>query len=455
VKDLTQGHEGRLILNFAWPMVLGNLLNQAYNITDSIIVGRVLGKEALAAVGASFPVIYTLIAFVIGIGSGATVVISQYFGAKRFDEVKRATSTIFIFLFVASIFLTIPAIIFSDDIFRLLNVDDQVLPLATQYFNIYMIGNFAFFGFNGIASVLRGMGDSLTPLWFMLISTVINIILVVVFVMGMGWGIPGAAWATVIAHLITFIIGAVYLTKRHQLISFRWADLKFDKPMFMQSMRIGLPTGFQQTFVALGLTALIRVVTAFDTSVLAAYTIASRIDSLAGMPAMNLSSALSAFVGQNQGAGKTERIKKGYKATLGMAWFISLVVMAAVYVWGNEIIGIFNQDTKVIEYGTSYLTIVSSFYLVYSTMFVIHGVLRGAGDTLIPMFFSLISLWLVRIPFAVVLSKHYGVNGIWWAIPIGWSIGYLLTQIYYLTGRWKTKGVVMAPATCTTDTDNV
>jgi putative MATE family efflux protein len=442
VKDLTQGHEGRLILNFAWPLVLGNLLHQAYNIVDSIIVGRVLGKEALAAVGASFPVIYTLIAFVIGIGSGATVVVSQYFGAKKYDDVKKATSTIFIFLFFASIVLTIPAIAFSKQIFTLLNVDAQVLPLATEYFNIYMMGNVAFFGFNGIASVLRGMGDSLTPLWFMVISTVTNILLDVLFVMVFEWGIPGVAWATVIAHLIPFVLGAVYLTRRHQLISFKFSELKFDKPIFMQSMRIGLPTGFQQTFVALGMTALIRVVTAFDTSVLAAYTIASRIDSLAGMPAMNLSSALSAFVGQNMGAKRTDRVKKGYRATLGMAWLLSLAVMAVVYVWGNQIVSVFNQEPDVIAYGTEYLTIVSSFYLVYSTMFVIHGVLRGAGDTLIPMFFSLISLWLIRIPVAVVLSKQIGVQGIWWAIPAGWVMGYLLTQVYYLTGRWKTKGVV-------------
>ncbi|MFT3739778.1 MAG: MATE family efflux transporter [Breznakibacter sp.] len=442
MKDLTQGHEGKLILNFAWPLVFGNMLQQAYNIADSIIVGRFLGKEALAAVGASFPVIYTLIAFVIGIGSGATVVISQYFGARRFDEVKKATGTIFIFLFGASVVLTAFGILFSYQIFSFLNIEPHVMPLATQYFNIYMLGNVAFFGFNGIASVLRGMGDSLTPLWFMVIAAITNVALDLLFVVVFGWGIKGVAWATVIAHMVPFVLGAVFLTRRHQLISFRLSDLKFDKYMFRQSLKIGLPTGFQQTFVALGLTALVRVVSNFDTTVLAAYTIAGRIDSLAGMPAMNLSSALSAFVGQNHGANKTDRIKKGYRATMAMAWTISIAVMMVVYVWGDKIIGIFNTDPQVIEHGTNYLTIVSSFYVVYSTMFVIHGVLRGAGDTLVPMFFSLVSLWLVRIPFAIALSHKFGVNGIWWAIPIGWVIGYLLTQIYFLTGRWKRNRVV-------------
>lgn len=442
MKDLTQGAEGKLILNFAWPMVVANLLQQTYQLVDAIVVGQVLGKEAVAAVGASFPVIYSLIAFVIGIGSGATVVISQYFGARQLDQVKRATSTIFIFLLFASIVVTLIGIGFSEQIFTLLNIQSSVMPLAITYFNIYMIGNVAFFGFNGIASVLRGMGDSLTPLWFMLIAAVGNIILEILFVIVFKWGIEGAAWATVIAHFVPFILGAVFLTQKHQLISFRLSDLKFDKSLFLQSVRIGLPTGFQQTFVALGLTALLRVVTNFDTAVLAAYTIASRIDALVTMPSLNLSSALSAFVGQNTGAGQTIRIKKGYRATLFLSWIISLVIMLVVYLFGDHLIALFNDDANVIAQGANYLRIVSSFYLVLSTMFVLQGVLRGAGDTLVPMFISLISLWIIRIPLATLLSKYWGVDGIWWSIPISWIIGYILTQIYYSTGRWQKKGVV-------------
>lgn len=442
MKDLTQGHEGRLILSFAMPMVVSNMLQQTYNIVDSIIVGRVLGKEAIAAVGASFPVIYTLIAFVIGIGSGASVVISQYFGAREYDKVKQAASTIFIFLMAASLVVTTVSIVFSHQIFELLNIESHVSPLATRYFNIYMIGLFAFFGFNGIASVLRGMGDSMTPLWFMVIATITNIALDLLFVMVFNWGIDGVAWATVIAHIIPFVMGAIYLTRRHQFISFRPSEMRFNKAIFRQSIKIGLPTGFQQTFVALGMTALLRIVNNFDTSVLAAYTIAGRIDSLAGMPALNLSSALSSFVGQNLGAGRPDRIKKGFWATLYFSWVISLLVMAIVFFWGEQLIGIFNRDPQVIKYGTEYLHIISMFYIIYSSMFITHGVLRGAGDTLIPMFVSLISLWIVRIPIALYLSPILGVKGIWWSIPIGWTIGYILTQLYYLTGRWKRKVIV-------------
>ncbi len=441
MKDLTIGKEAGVIFRFALPMLIGNVLQQMYQVVDSIIVGNFLGKEALAAQGASFPIFYALIAFIIGIGSGATVVISQYFGAKDLKSVRKAIDTIFIFLFFASIILTAVGLIFSDEIFTMLKVEEEVKPLAISYFNIYMSGLIVFFGFNGTASVLRGLGDSVTPLYFLLASTLTNILLDILFIVVFHWGIEGAAIATVIAQGAAFISGAVYLSYKHQIITFKISALQFDRKIFNQSLKIGLPTGFQQTFVALGLMAMIRIVNNFDTNVLAAYTIASRIDALAAMPAMNLASALSAFVGQNIGAGKISRIRNGFRSTLFMSWAISIVVMASVILWNDEIIGIFNKDPMVIEYGTDYLVIVSSFYIILSSMFVIQGVLRGAGDTFIPMFISLFSLWIVRIPLAVFLSKHFGVNGIWWAIPIGWGMGLAGSYIYYLTGKWKTKGV--------------
>ena len=442
MKDLTVGNEAKLIFRFALPMVFGNLLQQMYHFVDSVIVGRFIGKEALAALGASSPIFYALIAFIIGIGSGATIVISQYFGAKEIEKVKRAIDTIFIFLFWASIVITVVGISFSEEIFTLLHVDEKVIPMATSYFNVFMLGMIAFFGFSATSSVLRGLGDSMTPLYFMMIATVINIVLDIVFIVIFDWGIEGVALATVIAQSTAFISGAVYLTHKHQIISFNIFQFKFDKELFIKSIKIGLPTGFQQTFVALGIMALIRIVNNFDTDALAAYTAASRIDALAAMPALNLASALSAFVGQNLGANKIERIKKGLKATLGMAWSLSLIVMLIVIFFGDNIMRLFTTDTNVIDYGNSYLVIVSSFYMIFSTMFVIHGTLRGAGATLIPMFITLFSLWIIRIPFAVFLSKHFGINGIWWAIPIGWTMGLIGSIIYYFSGKWKSKRII-------------
>lgn len=442
MKDLTVGNEAKLIFRFALPMVFGNLLQQLYHLVDSIIVGNYLGKEALAAIGASAPIFYALIAFVIGIGSGATIIISQYFGAKNIEKVKRAIETAYIFLFIAAIIITSVGIYFSEEIFRLLHVEEGVIPLATNYFNVFMVGLIAFFGFSGTSSILRGLGDSMTPLFFMIIATVINIILDIVFIVVFKWGISGVAFATIIAQSVAFISGAIYLNSKHQIISFNIFRFRFDKELFYQSIKIGLPTGFQQTFVALGIMALVRIVNNFGTDVLAAFSVASRIDALAAMPSINLASALAAFVGQNLGAQKAHRIKKGLRATLVMSWGISLVVMLVVIFFGKYIIGAFIQDPVVIQHGTNYLVIVSSFYMIFSSMFVMHGALRGAGATLIPMFITLFSLWVIRIPFAVFLSKHFGVNGIWWAIPIGWTIGLIGSLLYYYTGKWKNISII-------------
>jgi putative MATE family efflux protein len=441
MKDFTTGNVARHIFNFTLPMLLGNVFQQLYNIVDSIIVGKVLGKEALASVGASFPIIFTLIALLIGIGSGFSIVISQFYGAKDIDRVKRSIDTMYIFLFVAGFLISILGIIFSEDLFRLLQLPEELLPQATTYLNIYMAGMILFFGFNGTSSVLRGLGDSKTPLYFLIIASILNIVFDLLFVVVFKWGIAGAAWATVLAQGIAFIAALLYLNSSHKIMKFALSKLKFDKDLFYKSLKIGLPSGMQHTFVAMGMMALLGIVNGFGTDVIAAYTAAGRIDSLAMMPAMNFSQAVSAFVGQNLGANKIDRVKKGFKATFIMSNIFCLAMTALVVIFGGDLMRMFTSDPKVIEIGQNYLIIVSSFYLVFSSMFTIHGVLRGAGDTLIPMFITLFSLWIIRIPAAYFLSGEIGSDGIWWSIPMGWVIGMSFSYIYYRTGKWKTKAV--------------
>jgi len=441
MKDFTTGNVARHIFNFTLPMLLGNVFQQLYNIVDSIIVGKVLGKEALASVGASFPIIFTLIALLIGIGSGFSIVIAQFYGAKDIDRVKRSIDTMYIFLFVAGFLISILGIIFSEDLFRLLQLPEELVPQATTYLNIYMAGMILFFGFNGTSSVLRGLGDSKTPLYFLILSSILNIILDLLFVMVFKWGIAGAAWATVIAQGVAFITALLYLNSTHKIMKFSFAKLRFDKDLFYKSLKIGLPSGLQHTFVAVGMMALLGIVNTFGTDVIAAYTAAGRIDSLAMLPAMNFSQAVSAFVGQNLGANKIERVKQGFKATFIMSNVFCLAMTALIVMFGGDLMRMFTTDAQVIEIGQNYLIIVSSFYLVFSSMFTIHGVLRGAGDTLIPMFITLFSLWIIRIPAAYLLSDRIGSDGIWWSIPMGWIIGMSFSYIYYRTGRWKTKAV--------------
>jgi len=465
MKDLTVGSVGKNILRFAMPMLLGNLFQQLYTFVDQIIVGRFLGKEALAAVGASFPVIFTLIALIIGIATGGTIVISQFFGAKDYYKVKRSIDTIFIVMGISAVIMTVVGISFTEEIFRLIKLPEELIPMATTYLSIYVSGLVIFFGYNSVAAILRGLGDSITPLYFLILATIINIGLDLLFIVKLGWGIEGAAFATLIAQGIAFIVAVFYLNKNHELIKFNLREFAFDYQIFKQSLRIGLPTGLQHTFVALGMMALMGIVNGFGTDVVAGYTAAGRLDSLAVIPSMVFAIALSTFVGQNIGAGKIDRVKKGLTRTMLMSSAVAIVITILIIISKYPLMSLFTTDQVVIDIGTDYLTIVTSFYLLFTAMFTYSGVMRGAGDTIIPMFIALFSLWIVRIPAALFLSQEtieifglsikgagMGESGIWWSIPSGWGIGLLLSYIYYRTGRWKTKTVVKAkvePATIT------
>ena len=440
--DLTKGKEGKVIFSFAVPMLLGMIFQQLYNFVDSIIVGHFIGKEALAAVGASFPFIFLLISLIIGIASGATIIIAQYFGNKDTDKVKRTIDTLHIFLFIGAVIVSVLSVFFSRDVLLLLNIPADVLPDAQKYLNIYLCGFIVFFGFNGTSAILRGLGDSKTPLYFLVASTLINIVLDLLFIIIFKMGVEGAAYATILAQGGVYVVMVLYLNKTHDIIKFSFLNMKFDKKIFMESLRIGLPSGLQTTFVALGMMALMGIVSGFGTDVLAAYSAAGRIDMMAVLPAMAFSTALSTFVGQNLGANKIERVKKGFYATLKLTIIGALIVTIFTSFFGSELMAMFVKDQNVINIGAKYLLIVCSFYIVFSTMFVISGVMRGAGDTLIPMFITLFALWVIRIPFAYLLSDKIGVIGIWWSIPIAWFIGMIFSFLYYKTGRWKTKSVV-------------
>jgi putative MATE family efflux protein len=328
----------------------------------------------------------------------------------------------------------------------LIDLPESVIPQAVEYFNVYAYGFIFFFGFQGTSAILRGLGDSKTPLYFLVIATVMNILLDLLFVIVFKWGISGVAYATIISQAGAFISIIIYLNNFHKTIHFNLLRLRFNREIFVKSLKIGLPTGFQQTFVAVGMLTLYKVVNMFGTTVIAAYAVAMRIDSFASLPAMNFSAALSSFVGQNIGANKPERVRNGLLATLRITTLITLGVTIIAWIFAEQIMFIFTSDQAVVEAGKDYLYIVSAFYILFSAMFVINGVLRGAGDTLIPMFISIFALWVIRIPASWFLSQHFGVKGIWWGIPVAWGIGAVFSYIYYRTGRWKTKSVVKTHA---------
>ena len=435
--DLTEGKVWKVIVRFAVPLLVGNLLQQFYNITDSIIVGQFLGKEALAAVSASFFIYYFIISLVIGVGSGTTVVISQLFGAKQYQKVQLAFSSFFIFMLVGGIILSIAGIIFAEPVFRLTNTPEEVIPQAVAYFRIYIGGTFLFVNFNSIISILRGVGESVRPMLFILITTVLNIAFDLLFILVFKWGIEGAARATVVSQGIGMCIALAYVNNTHPLLSIKKQDMLFDWKLFKESLKIGLPTSVQQCAIALGLIALLGIVNSFGTNTLTAYGAAGKIDTIITQAILTLSGALAAFCGQNIGAGRLDRVKKGVQFTMYTNIALGLLTFAAVYLFGNEMMRIFTKDIDVVAIGKEYLLIIGGFFIVHGALNVYNGALRGAGDTLFPMITSLVCLWLIRIPLAYYLSSWLGRNGIWWAIGISITIGLIVTFVYYKIGFWK------------------
>lgn len=444
MKDLSYGHEGKLILKFAVPMLLGNLFQQLYNVVDSVIVGQYLGKVALAAVGTSGPIIFLLVSFIIGVTMGFTIVVSQYFGAKQLENVKKAINTLYLFMFFTSLVVTVGGILLTDFIFDLIRLDPAIVPQARTFLVIFLSGSVFLFMYNGTSAILRGLGDSKTPLYFLIGSVGLNIVLDLIFVPLFHWGVAGVAVATVISQAAAFGAQVIYLNRYHKVVRFSFHDLTFDREIFRKSIRIGLPTGFQQTFVAAGMVALYGIVNLFGVDANAAYSAAGRIDSFAALPAMSFAMALSTFVGQNLGANRPDRVMAGLRATMIMTSLVSLFISLVAVLFGGWLMRMFTDDPVVIKLGHDYLIIIGSTYILFSVMFVINGVLRGAGDTLVPMFISLFSLWIIRIPVAWFLSRQpeMGLHGIWWSIPIGWLSGVILYYAYYRTGRWKKKAVV-------------
>lgn len=439
MKDLTQGKESKLIFFFALPMLIGNVLQQLYNTVDGIIVGRVIGKTALAAVGVSFPIMFLLVSLLMGVGMGATILISQFYGAKDYDNVIKTIDTIMITNYIMAIGITILGIAVTKPILIALKTPPEVLPEAAAYLKVIFIGMIGMVGYNLVSAILRGLGDSKTPLYFMIIATLLNIVLDIVFIMVLNFGVAGAAWATIISQMVSFIVGIIYLNKKNEVIKFSLKNVQFDKKLLIESLRIGLPTGIQQMLVSLSFILLQGIINSFGTIVIAAYTAGSRIQAFGIMPAMNINMAVSSFTGQNLGAGKNHRVKNGYIAALKISLWIAVATIVLIFAAGKFLISLFNESVEVIQIGYEYLMIVSPFFIVGSIMFITMGVLRGSGDTMAVMIISIAALWGVRLPAAKLLSDQIGYTGIFWSIGIDWTTGAIMTVIYYLTGRWKTK----------------
>ncbi|HHX96241.1 MAG TPA: MATE family efflux transporter [Clostridia bacterium] len=443
VTDFTEGSIPRHLIIFALPMFLGNLLQAFYNIIDSIWVGRFLGHQAFAAISVSFPVIFVLIALIIGITMGTTTLVGQYYGAKKNELVSKTISNSLLLLLVFGSIISLAGVIFSRRILLFINAPLDVLDMAADYLKIFSSGLLGMFLYNGISGILRGLGDSRTPLKFLFYATILNLILDPFFIFGLGpfprLEVRGAALATIIAQGISALISLRYLFVTSGLVKIKSEFWKIDFKIVKLIFKIGLPAGLQHVFISLSSLLVSSIVNSFGSTIVAGFGAGATIDQFAFMPAMSLGMAVSSLVAQNLGAGKNERVQESVYWSSLITLIITLLISLAAFFIPQLLLFPFTTDPGVIAAGSRYLHYLSFAYIPMALMFTLGGVLRGAGDTFIAMLFTLISLWTIRIPLARYLSQipTLGIEGVWIGIAVSPLIGLLLNYLYYRSQRWK------------------
>lgn len=443
IKDMTEGKPSRIIISYSIPIILSGMFQQFYNIADSVIAGKYAGVGALAAVGASYPITMLFIAVAAGAGMGCTVIISQIFGAREYGKLKTAASTAVIAIFALSVVLTVIGQMGNNALMRLMNTPKEVFADGALYLRIYIAGLVFLFIYNIANAIFNGLGDSKTSLYFLIFSSILNIILDYVFVAKFGWGVAGVAWATFIAQGIASVLSIATLVKRIRSIQTTETVKRFDGRLLGNMCRIAVPSIFQQSTVSIGQLLIQVLVNGYGAEVIAGYSAAIKLDSFLKMVLINMSNAVSGYTAQNIGAGKLDRVKKGIFASLKMAIGYSLAALVLVWVLGKTMIGWFMSSSAdlsaraaVLDVGTTYMHVVGASYLIFGMLIISSGFLRGIGymrGYFIITFFDLI----VRVSGSYILADVIGYNAIWWAIPLGWSVGVLLSAIIIIKGNYR------------------
>lgn len=421
--DMTVGSPVRHLIIFAVPALIGNIFQQIYNLADSIIVGRFIGADALAAVGSTSSITFLFFALCNGIGSGGGIICSQFYGAHDNDKVKNCiVNTGLIMLIVPFLFGTI-AFIFAPALLRLLNTPEDILSDAAMYIR-YMSVSLLFVSlYNYLAAMLRALGDSRSPLYFLIISTILNVALDILFVYSLGWGIKGAAIATIIAQFTAAISCAIYAYKTNAFFKLKKSDFNFSVQMGYKVLRLGVPISLQYALISISSMALQRVVNSYGTVVVAAFTATCRIEQLIHQPYSTLGASLSTYCGQNYGAKKMDRVYMGYRKGLLIMIVVTSVMTFVMQLFGGAITGMFVSDADVIKLGTMGLRITSWFYPALGLIYVVRGVLTGMGDAFFALFNGIVEV-IGRFTVPILLTKYMGMGeaGIWFSSGFVWIL---------------------------------
>ncbi len=438
-RDLTKGPVLRTMLRFSVPMILGNLLQQCYNLADTWVVGRFLGSNALAAVGSSFTLMTFLTSILLGLCMGSGAVFSMRFGQKDERALKESVRTSFLLISVLTVILNVLAFVCLDGIRIFLQVPDAVWDLMRDYLKIIFCGIAATFLYNFFASYLRAVGNSIVPLWFLAVSAVLNIGLDLWFVIGLSRDVGGAAEATVLSQYIAGVGIMVYAVLRCPELRAK-EKFRLRRRSLREIADYSVLTCVQQSVMNLGILMVQGLVNSFGAPIMAAFAAAVKIDAFAYMPVQDFGNAFSTFTAQNYGAGEKERLRKGLKDALGVSVLFSLAVSAVVFIFARPLMGLFvdSAETQIIEEGVRYLRIEGAFYFGIGILFLLYGLYRAVGRPGMSVVLTVLSLG-TRVVLAYALSAipALGVVGIWWSVPIGWALADIVGILYYVFRKKK------------------
>lgn len=432
----------KALLLFAFPMIIGNLFQQFYTMVDSVVVGRFVSENALAAVGASYSLTNVFISIAIGGGVGASVLVSRYFGARDYRRMKTSVSTALLSFLVVSLVLGGIGLLLGDQIMEVLNTPENIMEDAVTYLNIYFMGLPFLFMYNVLSAMFNALGKSRIPLYLLIFSSVFNVVLDLIMVCSFHMGVAGVAWATLIAQGISAVMAfLIFIREMRSYQSgeeIRW----FDRREFGSMCRIALPSILQQSTVSIGMMLVQSVVNSFGTQMLAGYSAGMRIESICIVPMAAMGNVMSSFTAQNLGAKQQERVVKGYHTAYGIVFGFGILICVILEIFYRPLIRMFLGEegtTLALNTGMSYMRFIGFFFSFIGLKMITDGLLRGAGDMKMFTVANLVNLG-IRVAVAVIMAPRFGIAFVWYAVPMGWLANYLISFARYKTGIWKSTG---------------
>ena len=440
IQDMTEGTIWKHLVKFAFPLFIGNIFQQLYNTVDSIVVGNFVGADALGAVTSTIPIVITLIGLAIGFTMGSSVVISQYFGAKDTENLRKSTHTATAAMFLLSLVFAGTGYLVTPGLLRMMNTPESVFREAVVYLRIFSLGLTGTIMYNMGSAILRAVGDSKRPLYFLILASILNIFLDLLFVIEFSLGVAGVAYATIISQFVSGIIIFWILFRSHELHSLRWREMSIDRRILRQIISVGLPAGLQMAVTSFSNVFVQAYINAYGAASTAGWGIYSRIDAFVILPTQSMAMSVTTFVGQNAGARRPDRIHKGLLTGLCLSWSLSACIITLLYIFAPYIAGLFNQDAAVLGFAVLFIRLNSIFDPVNATNQIEAGALRGVGDSRTPMIIMLMSFVVLRQIYLFVVSRLTdSIYFIAIGYPIGWFVCTALMTLHIYRIGWDRK----------------